>query len=327
MTWDTSVRYRTSSNGHHVQLRRTVWRLALPDNHARLLQQFITLPGILGYVLGADKPFRQAFATFLSGEARALLIAGEPGNGKSTLLDDIMLAHQEFGDFPLAGITYDAVHSAFLDALGIPLPRGETYPPARDLVSDVLRDVILHALERLPAETRVLVEAPLVDRRGEAALEQVVARGHRVVAVAVNNPHVWRHVLANGQRDSELAAQTEAMLAIRRRFARREGAEGEPLDKQEEAIAGSWNRWARTGDRLVLTWSGPGSDASVAVTNDRRSGNPLPWEGLFPEELARRTRELCVTTVESIPDLPAFIDAIRSYDTDQLATLDPGVEG
>jgi len=285
-----------------------------------MLKHFAARPSLLGYALRTDEPFRQAFAAFLASETRGMLIAGEPGNGKSTLLDDIVMAHRELSDFPLAGVAYDAIHGMLLDTLGTPLPSGETHPAARELVSNVLRDTILHALEQLPVETRVLIEAPLIDRRGEGALSDITHRGCRVQAVVLHNPNVWRRVLADGQRDNELAAHVDAMLAIRRGLARRIGVGELSLDEQEQAIGAHWARWAEDAPgRLVLSWSGPNSDEAAAETNRARAQQPVSGSGLYPSELAERARELCASIVAGIPDLPRFVSDVREFGSQQHA--------
>lgn len=291
---------------------------SLSVDSGQLPEALAARPGLLGYVLRTDGSFRHAFAAFVSGDQRALLIAGEPGNGKSTLLYDIVNALHDLGDVPLAGISYDAVHGLLFDSLNLPLPTGETWPPARAQVSAVLGDIILVALHELPATTRLLIEAPLIGGRGEAALERVASAGHPLQAVVLHNPHVWRRVITAGQRDSTLAAQADAMLAIRHRFAAEVGAADSTREEQERAIGVYWQHWAQTPHRLVVSWSGAESDAAAAITDAARSANPLPHHGLFPDLLTTRVRDIYEATLANISDLPAFTAAVRHHNS-----LDP----
>jgi hypothetical protein len=270
-------------------------------------------PGILGYVLRTNGTFRERFAAFLRGDVRVFWVAGEPANGKSTLVGDIVLALRAGNAAPLAGIAYDPVHAVLHEHMGIPLPKGETPDEVRRVVSDLLRDSLTHALEQMPLDTRVLVEAPLLDTRGEHALQALVARGHPVHAVVLHNPHVWWRVHDAGERVSALSARVEAMVAIREKLLSRYGMAGVPVTEQEAAIEAHWQAWCAHDPewRMVLTWSGPESDAAARVTDDALLRDPIPGEGLFPDALTQVARAHANDLLAGLPDRDALIARAR----------------
>jgi hypothetical protein len=259
-------------------------------DHDDMLNRLAARPGILGYLLGTDAEFRRRFGRFLAGSPRVFWIAGEPANGKSTLIGDIVLALRDLG-IPLAGVAFDPVHALLFEQMHQPLPVGETPVALRRIVCDLLRDTLLHVLEQLPADTRVLVEAPLIGVRGEGALAELLARGHAVQAIVLHNPHVWQRVYDAGGRPDAFSAQVEAMGSIRRGLLERIGAADLPPGEQQERLAAHWRDWADRGDRMVLTWHGPESDAAALETDARLRLQPVSGKGLFPETLVRYARD------------------------------------
>ena len=79
--------------------------------------------GILPHLMRQYLPLGTRIATWATGEKPILIIGGEPGNGKSLLMGELVLRYNElalhYHDMlqPLTLISYDQIHYLFLKRL------------------------------------------------------------------------------------------------------------------------------------------------------------------------------------------------------------------
>lgn len=291
----------------------------MPELKEEIVSYLLIQPGILARLLQKYASLGKMVGSWLIGEKPILLIGGEPGNGKSLLMGDLiaqyatLTKHYPMLRASLALISYDRVHYLFFRHLtglkkpGQPvlLPEGETHPDARKLISQILEDVVLFAVRYLP-HTLVIVEAPFIDHRGEDLIETLIKRKYHLQIFIMQSLEMWIEML--GQPERGTSASALAMRAIHEALLKERAI---PLvDKQIEELAlrKSWERWLEQWpdigrDGIVLNWNPAEDQASYSHTRAMLTGLQITPDPLIPETLQKYTLSLIASALEIYPDL------------------------
>src|SRR5712692_1761878 len=130
---------------------------AMDELTAEIVSYLASRPGVLPTMMRRHAAVRERSAAWLTGKKPLLIIGGEPAHGKSLLMGELVLRHNELVKLyptlsaPPALISYDRVHYLLLKRLAeicMPgahdfLPEGETHPGARKLITELMRDALL----------------------------------------------------------------------------------------------------------------------------------------------------------------------------------------
>lgn len=281
--------------------------------------------GMLRVFMHRNRSVRRLLLRFITGKQRVLIVGGEPGNGKSLFTGELIVRCRELANafpdlsLPLALVSYDRVHSLFFERLSsivgstISLPAGETHPAARQHVSEVMCEVMLFAILHLPPGTRILMEAPLIDHRGDIVVDNLPRWGYPVQIVIMHSPQMWTRVLAAAERISEKSAQRLAMLQIRTALIHQRVGRHVPSDEQGRAIQTAWKRWLSGRDGVVISWDPARNEQSFEQTTQLLTAEQVSPDQMFPTVLDAHAIRVTDSVLESLPDLRSFAEEMRTY--------------
>ena len=197
--------------------------------YAEIVSFLSSQPGVLPAMLKKHSSLGNRIAAWLTGEKRILVLGGEPASGKSLLMGELVLRHEELvKSHPglhtsLALISYDQIHTLvckrLLEICEIHrqkiLPEGETHVEARKYITEIMRDVLSFAIRYLPQNTPIIVEAPLISHRGEVIVDEFTT----AQVLIMFSPAMWMQV-RNQEKQSvrERSAQALAMEQIHEKW-------------------------------------------------------------------------------------------------------------
>lgn len=282
-------------------------------------------PGVLQLFVHRHRGLRQRLLRFIRGQQRVLVVGGEPGNGKSLFTGELIvhcrglaIAHPSLR-IPLALISYDRVHSLFFERLSskagtsIALPAGETHPAARQLVSEVMREVLLFAILQLPPDTRILMEAPLIDHRGNAVVDDLPRWGFPIQIVIMHAPQMWERVRADPERISERSVQTPAMLQIRKALLQQRVGRRVTTNEQGRVLQKAWKRWLKGRDGVLVSWNPADDERSLEHAKSILTAAQVSPDDMFPKVLDAHAVRVTDSVLEALPDLQSFADGLQTY--------------
>jgi hypothetical protein len=267
-------------------------------------------------------------AAWVIGEIPVLIVGGEPGSGKSLFMGELVLRQRELAKLypelqsPPALISYDRVHYLFLKRLaelGIGsannfLPEGETHPEARKLITGILRDTLLFAILHLPKNVPIILEAPLVDRRGEDIVDDLSAMDFPMQVFIIHSPAMQYRILQQEKRQArEMSAPALAIRQIHEALLQQREITSRSRQAQENELRKSWERWLGSREGLVLSWDPADDEAGfVHLKEALKTSNILP-NPLTPQVVTKYAVSLIEVALETMPNPKAFAAEVRKY--------------
>ena len=283
-------------------------------------------PGILQTIVNINPGLINRLALFLEGTKRLLIVGGESANGKSLLVAELALQYtlvermQPTPNSALAIISYDRIHQLFLYQLGerigmeIQPPVGETHPRARRLISYLMRDTVLFALSYLSPSTRVIMEAPLLNQRGEIVLDHLYMWKAHTQVLFMHSPETWRRVLHEGTRISKNSGQVPAMKRMRAWRLERLGATSLSISEQDRALHDDWVGQLAGRDGMVVSWDPRDNEHNYQLTVQRFRQLNIRPDILGPDVLQQYVSSVTDSILSTLPDVKSFAAQITSYE-------------
>lgn len=298
------------------------------DPRRRVVATLMEQSGILPQMVSRNPELSQRVTDFLLGERGILVVGGESGMGKSLIGADLRKMHEDLQRIlpeglrtKLVVITWDRTHKVFFDQVSteagwsIPLPKGETHSEGRKIVSPVLGDQIRYAKKYLGPDTIILLEAPLIDNRGETIFRELGEFRGETQTLIMHSPKTRYETLQKAERLMETSGQRDSMVAIREKLLYRimGGAYKSLSDgEQDEVIRRWWIQKLREWGGMVVDWD----------PDDNREGFNNSVEGfkqagirtdlLSPRALSYFTRSQIDSVFLTIRDMDEFIRLITS---------------
>ncbi len=297
----------------------------LKDNISSYL---VSQTGILPGMIRRYPPIKTRITAWLVGEKPVLIIGGEPGSGKSLLMGELALRHSELVQlYPelqssLVLISYDRVHYLFLKRLaerGVGstnnfLPEGETHPEARKVITKILRDILLFCVLHFPRNARIILEAPLIDHRGEALVDDLSAWGSPMQVLIIHSSAMQSQVLQQERRYTcEMSAQPLAIRQIHEALLQRRGITSRYQQAQDYELTRSWEQWLDNREGLVLSWDPADDEGGFEHTKKALKANDIPQSPLAPKVINKYTSCLIEVVLEMIPNLEEFAVEVQAY--------------
>jgi hypothetical protein len=297
------------------------------ERETRIIRYLLASPGILGCIMRRERALGKRIAAWLTGEKPILLIGGEPGNGKSLLMGELVLRYSELARIDRgmretpALISYDRVHYLFLKRLmerkGLEieeiLPEGETHPEARKMISAILRDVLVFAARHLPENTSIVLEAPLIGHRGENLIEAISALGFKLQILIIYSSVMWGQMLYNQQEIRETSARALAMKQIHEALLRQRGIELHPKQTEDKALVKSWRKWLDHHEGMVLSWDPVEDESGFIHTREALQAEKIPPDPLTPSLLHEHAADCIERMLNLHPNPEAFASEVRRY--------------
>lgn len=294
---------------------------------AEIISHLLFQSGILACLMRKHTSLGRRIAAWFVGESPILLIGGEPGNGKSLLMGDLILQHRlltkiypDLGP-PPALISYDRVHYLFLKCLKdltAPhlqtfLPEGETHPQARKLITQVLQDVLLFAIDHLSVRTPIVLEAPLIGCRGEDLIETLGHLGLAAQIFIMHSPTMRAQILRNPQLTMrETSAAGLAMRQIHEALLRQRAISCSE-EAEDVALKKSWEHWLNNHEGIVLAWHPVEDEEDFIHTRKMLEMMNFTSDPLSPDMLCKYTLSRINQILEQ-HDLHAFAREVQNYD-------------
>lgn len=293
-----------------------------------IISYLISQTGVLRSMMRSYSSLGRKIVTWLTGEKPVLIIGGEPANGKSLLIGELVLRLDEIAKLypvfqsPPAIISYDRVHYLFLKYLmmtGIDsaynfLPEGETHPKARKYVTKILRDVLLFAIFHLPQNTPIILETSLIDHRGEYIVDELSAWGFPIQVFIIHSPTMQSRVLQQEkQRTKATSAQSLTIRKIHEALLQQRGITSLSKQVQDNELIKSWEQWLGNCDGLVLTWDPADDEAGFLHIKEVLKAKNISPDPLTPLVLNKYTTFLIKVVLELIPNLEMFAIEVKRY--------------
>ena len=288
----------------------------------------ISHTGLLPGMIRRYPSLKTRIAAWLMGEKPLLIIGGEPGSGKSLLMGELALRHSELVQlYPdlqssLVLISYDRVHYLFLKHLaerGVGsthnfLPEGETHPEARKLITNILRDILLYSLFHFPKNTRVILEAPLIDYRGEALVDDLSAWDTSMQVLIIHSSAMQSRVLQQERQHTwDMSARPLAIRQIHEALLKQKGIISRYQQTQDYELIRSWEQWLGNREGLVLLWDPADDEDGFEHTKKALKANHIPQSPLAPPIINKYTSCLIDVVLEMIPNLEEFAGEVQAY--------------
>jgi hypothetical protein len=299
----------------------------MEDLKSAIISYLLFQSGILAGLMRKHTSLGKRIVAWFTGERPILLIGGEPGNGKSLLMGELVLRYNELLKLQLALqaslalISYDRVHYLFLkrlaelsvlDHLGF-LPEGETRLEVRKLITQILQDTLLFAVQYLPPHTPIILEAPLIGHRGEDLIERLSAWGlgvHMQIFI-MHSPTMWVEVLRHQQQATrETSAHALAMQQIHGALLQQRAIPMSSRQAENSALIKSWEQWLNGHEGIVITWNPFDDEAGFIHTRETLKAMNISPDPLVPETLQKYTSYLIDLVLELHPDLVAFANEV-----------------
>jgi len=301
---------------------------AMDELTAEIVSYLVSRPGVLPTMLRRHASLRERAAAWLTGKKPLLIIGGEPAHGKSLLMGELVLRHNELVKLyptlsaPPALISYDRVHYLFLKRLaeiGMPgahdfLPEGETHPGARKLITELMRDVLLFALSRFPKGTPIILEAPLIGDRGEDLVDEPAALGFQTQIFIMYSPAMWGRLLRAAEHQArETSAQALAMRQIHEALLRQRGITSSSKEVEDITLLKSWEQWLGQRDGIVLSWDPADDEAGFEHTKETLKAMHIPPNPLRPPVLNEYIISRIEERLATIPSPRVFALEVQAY--------------
>jgi hypothetical protein len=291
---------------------------------AEIISHLLFQSGILACLMRKYSSLRMRVAAWFVGEKPILLIGGEPGNGKSLLMGDLVLQHRALAKIyptlctPPALISYDRIHYLFLKRLNeltTPhrqhfLPEGETHPEARMHITSILQDVLLFTVQHLPTCTSIALEAPMIGYRGEDVIETLGYLDGAMQIFIMHSPAMWAQILC----DPRLVTQETSASVLAMRQIREDLLQQRAISQPEElALKKSWEQWLNNHEGIVLAWHPVEDGADFIYTRKMLQAMNFTSDPLYPDTLQEYALFRINQILERKNDIYLFARKIRNY--------------
>lgn len=298
------------------------------DNpQVKVVATLIEQSGILPQMTVRNPELPARVTDFLIGQRTVLIVGGESGMGKSLISADLRKMHGDLQlilpeqlQTELAVISWDRTHMAFFEEVSteagetIPLPTGETHVAGRRIVSSVLGDQIRFIRKYISSNVRILLEAPLIDVRGETVFRELGEYRGEVQTFIMHSPKTRFETLQKG-RLMETSGQRDSMQSIREKLL--DTILGGtriniPLEEQDEKIKHWWIQQLEEWGGMVVEWdpddNREGLNNSVATYIQMG----IKSDVLSPKGLSRFTRSQLESIFRTITDMDQFLRIFTS---------------
>lgn len=294
---------------------------------AGIVSYLFSQPGILSYLIRQYPLLGERVALWITGERPVLMIGGEPGNGKSLLMGELVLRHHELvarqyvASRPLILISYDQIHYLFLKRLSqinivLPhtfLPEGETHPEARILITRIIWHVLLFSLQYYALNIPIIVEAPLIDHRGEDLIPEIAALGLQMQIFIMYSPVMRMRSFYDEKRQMRVSAHPLAMQSIHNVLLHQRGVVAYAQEEQDAALAKSWEQWLSAYEGMLLSWNPDDNEEGFLYTKSLLEALQIRTDPLSPLLLEKYALCVIELVLKTLPDLAAFARKVQEY--------------
>lgn len=292
------------------------------DPRVRVVNTLIQQSGILPQMAARNPGLPERVADFLVGERRILIVGGESGMGKSLMGADLRKLHSHLQfvlpeqlHTKLAVISWDRTHQAFFEEVSteagetVPLPKGETHLAGRRIISNVLGDQVQFIRKYLGKNVRILLEAPLIDTRGETVFSELEQYKAETQTFVMHSPKTRHETIREG-RLMPTSAQTDAMESMRDKLLLSIlGTTHKHLspETQDEIIKRWWIQKLEKWGGMLVEWdpddNRDGYNNSIASYKEMH----IKPDILSPRGLSRFTRNQLESIFRTVPDIDHFL--------------------
>lgn len=283
--------------------------------------------GILPHLMKQHPMLGARIAAWVIGEKPILIIGGEPGNGKSLLMGELVLRYNEltlhYQDIPqsLMLISYDQIHYLFLKRLSCIntpysnefLPEGETHPEARALITEIMWHTLLFALHSRPLNAPIILETPLIDHRGEDMLYKMISLDFQMQIFIMHSPTMRTRSLYDEKRRTKISAHPLAMQKIHEVLLQQRGVMAYPKEAQDDALVQSWEQWMDQCEGMVLSWNPDHNEEGLLYTKMLLEAMNIRTDPLSPALLEKFTICVIEQVLKMIPNLEVFASNVQEY--------------
>jgi hypothetical protein len=283
--------------------------------------------GILSALIRQYPLLGMRIATWITGEKPILMIGGEPGNGKSLLMGELVLRYNELTihhnaiSRPLLQISYDKIHYLFLKRLSLLstcyshkfLPEGETHPDARALITDIIWYTLLFSLQCYARNTPVIIEAPLIDHRGEDLIHEVASLDFQMQIFIMHSPSMRMRSLYDEKRQAAVSAHPLAMQKIHNVLLQQRGIVAYSEEAQNDALARSWEQWLGCCEGMLLSWSPDDNEDGFMYTKSLLETLHIRTDPLSPILLEKYALCAIEFVLKTLPNIEAFARNVQEY--------------
>lgn len=297
------------------------------DPRVKVVSTLIEQSGVLPQMVKRNPDLSSRITDFFIGPQNILVIGGESGMGKSLINSDLRKMH---GDLQLllpeelrtglAVISWDRTHKAFFEEVSTeigettPLPKGETAAVGRRIVSAILGDQIRFIMKYLQPNSRILLEAPLIDTRGETVFQELDGYRHQVQTLIMHSPRTRSETLEQG-RLMETSGQRESMLSIREKLLSTILGNTSSIispDEQDEIIRGWWVQRLAEWGGMVVEWDPDDNREGYNNSVETFKQMGIKPDVLSPRGLSRFTRNQLESIFRTIEDMDHFLHIITA---------------
>jgi hypothetical protein len=300
---------------------------AMSELKTGIVSYLFSQQGILPHLLRQYPLLGTRIATWAIGEKPVLIIGGEPGNGKSLLMGELVLRYNEMAlryhtiPLPLTLISYDQIHYLFLKRLSMIntshpqqfLPEGETHPEARTLITEIMWHILLFALQHRLQNAPIILETPLIDHRGEDLISKITALNFQMQIFIMHSPAMRMRSLYDEKRRTEISAHPLAMQQIHEVLLQQRGVMTYSKEAQDDALAKSWEQWLDHCDGMVLSWNPAYDEEGFLYTKRLLEAMNIRTDPLSPALLEKYTLCVIEMALKMIPNLEAFARNVQIY--------------
>jgi hypothetical protein len=288
--------------------------------------------GILPYMMERYSSLGTRIAAWMTGEKPILIIGGEPGNGKSLLMGELVLRYNELAiqhralRQPLILISYDQIHYLFLKRLSLfnmisPynfLPKGETHPEARIVITRIIWHVLLFALQYYSLNVPIIVETPLIDHRGEDLIRELASSDlqRQMQVFIMHSPVMRMRSFYDESRQTKVSAHPLAMQRIHEVLLHQRGIAAHTQEEQDQALARSWERWLSNYEGMLLSWNPDDNKEGFSYTKELLEAMHIRTDPLSPALLEPYAHCVIELALKALPDLEAFVRKVQEYGAD-----------
>lgn len=283
--------------------------------------------GILPYLMRQYPILGTKIAAWAIGEKPLLIIGGEPGNGKSLLMGELVLRYNElaihYHTLPqhLMLISYDRIHYLFLKRLAqvslhCPdsfLPEGETHPDARTLITTIIWHILVFALQYRVQGTPIILETPLIDHRGEDLIQEIATLNFQMQIFIMHSPSMRMRSLHDEKRRTRISAHPLAMQKIHEVLLQQRGIVAYTAEVQDDALAKSWEQWLGHREGMVLAWNPNDTEDGFMYTKKLLEAMHIRTDPLSPAILEKYALCVIELALKTLPDLEAFARKVQEY--------------
>lgn len=295
------------------------------DPHEQIVRSLMEQHGLLSTIAARNPELAFRVPQFLIGGKGIQVVGGESGMGKSLMVADLRYLHGQLQPFlptelqsTLCVLTWDRIHQGFFSEISTelgtttPLPSGETHPTARAVVSNVLADSILFARKYITGNTKLLIEAPLIDIRGETIFDELEKYRSEIQTFIMHSPRSRHDTLEEG-RLMPTSGQPDAMNSIRENLLKKiRGQQTIRMspEAQDVVIREWWESQLAKYQGMVVAWDPEDDreafDTSVGLYKDMG----ITPDIITPKQVSRYSQRQFESVLGTFSDIDAFLKTV-----------------